>query len=50
MISKYPTLNFSLKYNDEYGEEWLTVACQGVLIDSEMICYTFRRKWRYKFV
>lgn len=40
MISKYPTLNFSLKYNDEYSEEFYgwAVACHGVLIDSEMIC------------
>ena len=32
--------NFSLKYNDEYREEFYgwAVACQGVLIDSEMIC------------
>ena len=40
MISKYPNLDFSLKYNDEYREEFYgwSVASKGVLIDSEMIC------------
>ena len=40
MISKYPKLTFSLKYNDEYSEEFYgwAVACKGQLIDCEMIC------------
>ena len=40
MISKYPNLNFSLKYNDEYSEDFYgwCVACKGELIDSEKIC------------
>lgn len=39
MITKYPNLNFSLKYNDEYREEFYgwAVACNGQLIDSEKI-------------
>ena len=40
MISKYPKLNFSLKYNDEFREEFYgwAVAYKGILIDSEKIC------------
>ena len=40
MIAKYPLLNFSLKYNDEYREEFYgwAVACKGELIDCEIIC------------
>ena len=40
MITKYPKINFSLKYNDEYQEEFYgwVVSSQGKIIDSEKIC------------
>ena len=40
MINSYPKLNFVLKYNDEYCEEFYgwAVACGGNLIGSEEVC------------